>query len=372
MVDLEIDALRARGIEVVAHLRESDELSGSRRALGEAATAPLRPAFAMRGMRALIRRVRPDVLHLHNPYPLVPPSIVRIAQGEGVPVVQSLHNVRHACPKTDFFRDGTRCTDCAGRRFPGPSVIHHCYRGSVPQSLLLASSMALHRGTFARVERFIAVSDSLRSELLLSRLPAERIVVVPNGIPDPGVPTELGKNLLFVGRLEREKGVERLLAIWRDVAGKTDRELVIAGSGPMEDDVRSAAAELPRLRYLGRLSPEGVQREMAGAAAMIAPSIVREAFGLTAVEAMAAGRPVIASSIGGLGEIVDETVGWPVGTDGALAHALVGLSDQEAARRGAAGRQRYLERFTIERSMDGLVEVFDSVAGLRSGSRATS
>ena len=364
IVDLELEMLRERGIVVSTHIRSSDELAGLRAGRMRAVAAQFRPASTLRELRELLRRDRPDVVHLHNYFPLIPPTLVDLAHAEGVPIVQTLHNGRHACPKSDFFRDGHLCFDCVGRRFPAPAVIHSCYRDSAAQSLMLASSQALHRGTFRRIDRFIAISESQKRNLAGAYLPLERISVVPHGVPDPGVATGPGQALLFVGRLEQEKGVLRLLEAWKRIGGRSAHSLVIAGSGKLEEQVRSIARGLPNTRLIGQLSAREVQVEIGRATAVVVPSVVPESFGLAAVEAFASGRPVVASRIGGLADLVDEEVGWPVAPDSSseLADVLENIDPVEAARRGAAARERYLARYTLDLAAERLLEVLGSVA----------
>lgn len=362
VVDLEIAALRARGHEVIDLQRDSDELAGSPRAMAEAAVAPLRPSFSLRRLRSILRRTRPDVLHLHNAIPLFPPALVTLAQQLGIPVVQTIHNGRYGCPKTDFFRDGAECFDCLGRRFPFPAALHSCYRGSAPQSLALAASLALHRPTFAAIDRFIALSRSSRDLLSRSGIPSERTVIVPHGIPDPGLAKQQPREeLLFVGRLEQEKGVLELLDAWGRIAAGSSRELVIAGSGPLSDHVAEQARTLPKLRWVGRLTPTEVSAAMARATAVLVPSLVPESFGLAAVEAFAVGRPVVSSGAGALDELVDDEVGWSAGSAAELAAVLPTINAEDAARRGAAARERFVERYTLDRATENLIDVFDSV-----------
>ncbi len=144
IVDAEIAQLRAAGVEVLPFLRSSDEigeLPASQKLL-----LPLGPIYAGRAQReltALIRGHRPDVLHLHNPYPLISPWIVRTAHAHGLPVVQTVHNYRQVCVNGVYFRDGHICQDCKGRALPLPAVRHACYRGSTAQSLVMATALTV-------------------------------------------------------------------------------------------------------------------------------------------------------------------------------------------------------------------------------------
>lgn len=370
VVEIELDGLRSRGIDVTSFLPESDELTHSRRARAGAALGQVVSSHSLRRLAERLLTPAPDVLHLHNPFPMVPPALLTAAQRRGTAVVQTLHNGRHGCPKSDFLRDGGPCYDCLRRKMAWPAVAHACYRDSRPQTLMLASSLAINRGRFDRLDRFIALSQAHRRIMSQAPLPAERIVVVPHGIPDPGEATHPGRTVLFFGRLEYEKGLTRLLDIWRRRGGDIPWPLVIAGSGELEPEVRRAEKALPGLRWAGRLDPASLQDEIKRAAVVVVPSLVPESYGLTAVEAFAAGRPVVASRIGGLPELVDDSVGWLVDDDAGLESTLLALRADEVAARGRAARQRYVERFTVERSHDRLLEVFDDAIAARRRSPA--
>src|SRR5215468_1486005 len=158
IVDAEIGQLRAAGVAVVPFLRSSDEIGALPAA--QQALLPLSPIYngaSQRRLAALLEAERPDLLHLHNPYPLLSPWVIRTAHVHGVPVVQTVHNYRQVCANGLFFRDGHICTDCIGRRLAVPAVVHSCYRGSRAQSAVMATTLAVHRSTWHTVDRFIAL-----------------------------------------------------------------------------------------------------------------------------------------------------------------------------------------------------------------------
>jgi glycosyltransferase involved in cell wall biosynthesis len=361
VVELEVAGLRDRGIEVWDHLPSSDEISSSPARRVEAAVSPLRPAVSLRRLTSMVERLRPDLIHLHNPYPLIPPSIVKVAVERQIPVVQTIHNGRHVCPKATFTRDGRECFDCVGRTFPAPSVVHRCYRQSRIQSMVLATSLALHRGTFARIARFLPVSRFLRRTLVDVGFPPEKMIVKPNGVPDPGEPGNVWGSFLFVGRLDDAKGIRALIEAWRNGGQASGRGLEVIGSGPLAGWVAEVASTTQGLRFHGSLLSPEVERAMHCAAAVVIPSQVSESFSLAAVEAFAAGRPVIATRRGALQELVDDHVGWLVDSPSDLAQLLRSVSDEELHRRGARARTRYLEAFTIDRSIDSLLDIYTQV-----------
>lgn len=345
VVDNDIEQLRSAGVDVLTHVRSSDEID--RMSPTGKALVPLRPIWSptdVRAVRRTIARHQPDVLALHNPTPLVSMGVVRAAADLGVPTVQTVHNHRHTCVKGTYLRDGHDCRDCLGHRFPWPAVLHGCYRDSRLQSLPMATAQAVHRGTRDLVATFIALNPDIRAALVEAGVPESRVAVKPNTVPDPGPAGPVGGDVLFVGRLSEEKGVLLLLDAWEAHPDGAWGELVVVGDGPLRSEVAARAARRTDVRVTGLLDAAGVDAAMSAARAVVVPSTWTEAFPMVVLEAMARGRPVLASRLGGLPEIVTDDVGWVVPPSAApLADALavVASSPGIAAAKGAAARQRY-------------------------------
>jgi glycosyltransferase involved in cell wall biosynthesis len=360
VVDEEITALRAAGVEVVPHLRSSDEIAAlSPAARAALAVRPVRSGEDARAIAALIREHRPDVLHLHNPYPLVSPWVVRVAHGAGVPVVQTVHNYRHACVAGSLFRDGHVCTDCLGTRTRWPGVVHGCYRGSRAQSLALTTAEVLHRGTWATVARYLVLTAFAAEKMVEAGLPRDRLVVRPNSARDPGPPSAPGAGVLYVGRLDEEKGVPLLVEAWRLVPPGS--HLTVIGEGRYRAAVERLAAERDDVTFLGPRGAAEVAAAIDAAAAVVVPSVCYEGFPRVVAEAFAHGRPIVATAVGPLPSLVTDDVGWtaPPAPEG-LAAVLAGVGPDAA--RGAAARARYLAAYTPERTMRQLLDVYAEVA----------
>jgi glycosyltransferase involved in cell wall biosynthesis len=202
IVDAEIAQLRDAGVTVLPFIRSSDEIAEF--STGQKALLPLSPirnARSQRDLDALLQRERPDLVHLHNPYPLLSPWVVRTAHRRRVPVIQTVHNYRQVCAPGLYFRDGRICTDCRGRAFALPAIAHSCYRGSKAQSAVMATTLAVHRGTWRSDDHYVALTDRIAEHLRDYGIPAERITVRPNGIPDPGPSGGTGEGFLFAARL---------------------------------------------------------------------------------------------------------------------------------------------------------------------------
>lgn len=365
VVDQEAELLTAAGVEVLRHVRTSDEIDGF--GLVGKLGVPLRPLRSREDCAAvaeILQRDRPDVVHLHNPNPLISMSVVRVARDHGVPVVMTVHNHRHTCVKGTFRRDGHACHDCSGKRVPYPGVLHGCYRDSRLQSVPAVASLAAHRSTYQLVDRYLAISSAMRDSIVRGGVPAERVTVKPNSVPDPGAPTPVRADgrLTFVGRLDEDKGVLLLLEAWCAGAARPGHELTLIGSGPLLDRAQQVAAQRPDVRVTGQLPAAEVDRRVRESTALLMPSLWEEPFGLVAVEALARARPVMTTGAGGLGDIVDASCGWVVEpTVGAWRQALDGVTREAAARLGQVGRRRYEERWTPDQVTDRLIAAYRSV-----------
>jgi glycosyltransferase involved in cell wall biosynthesis len=355
VVDQEMAQLSAAGVEVLPFLRSSDEISTlpvGRKLLLPA--SPLYAAPAQRDLRALIREHRPDVLHLHNPYPLLSPWVVRTAQAAGVPVVHTVHNYRQVCASGVFFRDGHLCTDCAGRRFPTPAIEHACYRGSRAQSTVMAATLAAHRGTWHRVERFIALTDAIAQHLIGYGIDEHRIVVKPNSTPDPGPPAPLGDGFLFIGRLTEEKGVRLLLEAWgRRPAGR----LRVVGDGPLRAEVEAFARTRDDVDFLGSVDREGVASAFRESAVVVAPSIWHDVLPTVILEALAAGRPVLGTDLGGIPYLIGDA-GWTVSSTVDALVAGLGAAREQAPEYAPRARRRYETTFHPDVVTGQLISVY--------------
>ncbi|GII22368.1 glycosyl transferase [Planosporangium mesophilum] len=363
IVDAEIAQLRAAGVTVAPFLRSSDEIGGL--PAGQKALLPLSPIYngpSQRALAELLRTEKPDVLHLHNPYPLLSPWVVRTAHKHGVPVVQTVHNYRQVCAPGLYFRDGHVCHDCRGRAFGLPAIRHACYRGSRPQSAIMATTLAVHRGTWRSVDRYVALTSAIADHLRDYGIPADRISVKPNAIPDPGQPAGTpGSGFLFAARLSPEKGLGLLLDAWLGHAEGELGTLRIAGDGPLRPLAESVAASRADVTYLGPLDRPATLAQIAAAACVVAPSAWHDVLPTIILEALASGRPVLGTTMGGIPYLVGDA-GWVVEPEaGAIA---AGLKAAHAAAAGLAttARRRYEQSFAPDVLVRKLIDIYGEVA----------
>lgn len=321
-----------------------------------AARAGLRAIWSRTARRDLSARLAGggfDILHVQNYLPMVSPAVLRLGKRYGVATVQALRNYRLICTKAQFFRDGKDCHDCLGKTLPWAGIKHRCYRDSLPATLALTGMIATHRalGTWSReTDAFIAVSEYVRCKYLEGGFDPARVHAKPNVVAAAGpASTALSHKLVYVGRLSAEKGIDVLIEAWRRAG--VEGELVIAGDGPAREALGQQAADLPGVRFLGRVPSQEARALMREARAMVIPSIWAEPFPRTGVEAMSEGTPVIGAASGGIPELFPDGRGgalYPATDADALATQIRTLfeSDEMAARWRADARAVFDEHFS--------------------------
>ncbi len=294
---------------------------------------------------------QPDVAHVHNTWWALSPSVVHTLSELGVPVVVTLHNYRLLCANALLFRNGAPCEDCVGTG-PWDGVRHRCYRNSLPESFMAASTIALNRrlGTWDSVALFLALTGFAKGRFVAGGLPESKLAVKPNFVDDPGVrsgrPSE-SNMILYVGRLSNEKGIPVLLEAWSKM-GKSDVQLVFVGDGPLRSSL--GATDLPNVQILGSQSSAEVRKLMLSARALVFPSVVYEGQPMVLLEALAAGLPMAVSDIAGNPGTIGNSHAARWATPGdvdAWIIALSGLHDDGwVDSAGAAGRAVFEERYT--------------------------
>jgi glycosyltransferase involved in cell wall biosynthesis len=377
VVDQEVELLAAAGHDVSLFERRSDDIETM--SLAGKATVPLRVPWnrAVRTEVATrLRARRPDVVHIHNTFPLLSPSVLAACADTGVPAVATLHNYTMICPPGTLYRNGRLCTECVGTT-PFPALRHGCYRNSRLATAPMAVNVAVNRRRWwSGVKRFFCISGAQREILVRAGMPASRLMVKHNFVNDPGVRREgAGEHILFLGRLTAEKGVKLLMAAWEICGGELGVPLVLAGTGPMRDEVENWARHRDDVRYLGLRNKTECQGLIARAVAVAAPSTWLEAFGLVVVEAMAAGVPTVAPAHGAFTELVEDGVTGLLHRPGDAASLADGLrrvrSDSNRAM-GVAARRRYERDFTPAVGLARLIEGYEAAIaeGSPGGSRS--
>jgi glycosyltransferase involved in cell wall biosynthesis len=365
VVEDEARLLREAGDEVTV-LSEEPSVGGRAARLATGLSAVWSRGAAAR-VADIVRDERVDIVHAHNLFPTLSPAVIRSARAAGAAFVMTLHNFRLMCLPANLLRDGRICEDCVGRT-PWPGVVHRCYRGSALGSAVLASSLVVHRAarTFDAVTRFLAVSAFVRDRYVAAGFPPDQVAVKRN-FSWPMTPRNgPGDYFLYLGRLSPEKGLDTVLEAWR--RSRPSAPLLVVGDGPQAEELRSDAPA--GVEFRGRIEPDEVPAVLAGARALLVPSVWFEAAPRSITEAYAAGVPVIASRLGALPEAVVEGVTGRLATpaDPASWRAAVGgFDDDTSIRLGRSAYETWRERFSPGVALDGLRAAYGGAVAEVSG-----
>jgi glycosyltransferase involved in cell wall biosynthesis len=296
-------------VELLSADHEVELLGRRNEALAPSLSTASMMAFSRAGTRAVEDRIEvfaPDVIHLHNPYPSLGPAVHLAAARCGIPLVQTVHNLRFRCPNGLMFTERRICQRCERGNYVN-AVTHDCFP-SRRQATAYAGVLWFHR-FLLRLERhvacFVAPSTFMTERLVGWGIPKDRISTIRNFAPlTDATRSDVGDVGVYVGRLSEEKGLHVLLEAL-SLAG--DPPFRIIGDGPLREDLRSLAARLGLRRtvFAGRVEATDAQRAIEGCRFLVLPSLCYENAPLAALEAMAAGRPILVSARGGLPELVD-------------------------------------------------------------------
>lgn len=359
--------LEHAGNEVITYCRSNCEVEG---VSGLQRLALVRrmiwAADTEREFGRLLARERPDIVHVHNTFFMLSPSVYGACHAHGIPVVQTLHNFRLMCPSATLFRDGDVCEECLNHG-PWKGVYHGCYRGSRPATAAVSLMLASNRfwGTWHKlVTVYIALTDFGRNKFIAGGLPADKITVKPHFVsPDPGNGGQQGEYGLYVGRLAREKGIATLLRAWR----RLPRQYIlhIVGEGPERErlEIQTRQLGLLNVQFRGHLSHKDTIAVVKRARFLIVPSAWYETFGMCIVEAFACGVPVICSRLGAMQELVsDHRTGlhFTSRDHDDLSEKInwAWLHPHEMNSMGRQARSEYEQKYTPERNYQILMEIY--------------
>ena len=321
---------------------------------------------AVKNISRLIKDTKPDIVHCHNIYHQLKPSIIGAAKKLGVPVVLTLHDYKPVCPTYNRLQQGKPCSKCLDGDFT-QVLRNRCADGSLGKSAVLFAEAFVQKqlGNYEQVDAFIAPSQFMQKSIA-HRAPTARIKQLTNGIDVKAInPSNVDEGYaLYIGRLVPEKGVETLLKAHAN--SRLNWPLKVAGTGPLLDDLK---AQYNSSIFTGHLSGDALKTMIAQAALVVVPSEWYENCPMSVLEAMAYGKPVIGSRMGGIPELVDdESTGllYTAGDVNALTAVLDRLMTSSTLRQqmGAAGRRRVTQHFSLDKHNAGLIDIYQFVLGV--------
>lgn len=378
VADLEAELLCRHGHDVErfsAWTRELDN-AGPLRLLAAGFAAVWSPG-SYSAMKRATGRYKPDLVHVHNDFPLLSPSIFWACSRAAVPVVQTLHNYRIACANALLLRGERPCEDCVGH-FPWPALRHRCYGLSLSRTAALVARNVLHRslGTYQhKVHAFIALTEFSKQVFLRAGLPANRVFVKPNFLSSPAaLLLPRLPRMAFSGWMTRAKGVHLLLRAWNEIR-PAGWQLLLIGDGPERAGLQRESAANPGILWCDSQPRDRVIELAAASRYAVVPSLAYENLPMAVLEALSVGTPVIAPEHGAFPGIISnnhEGLLFSPGDSTSLENALrAALAAPESVwnQWSSNARSRFLREYTSKANYTQLMAIYDQAIACFQGQR---
>lgn len=367
----EVKLLEERGVEVVSYTRTNDDILDYR--LWEKVKLPFRNIWSLktyRELKTILRREKPDICHFHNIFYLVSPSGYYAAKSLGIPIVQTFHNFRFFCTNGLLFLNGKPCEKCLGRT-AYRSFLLKCHRKSISYSVAIAVMEHIHqlnKTLNKHVDAFIALTDFGKDKLIKGGLSKNKIYVKPNFIFIENGHIPRSENyVLFVGRLSPGKGMMTLLKAWEKIQSLRFN-LKIIGQSDEEQLFEQYVSEhdIRNVEFLGQQTHDYVIESIKKCLFLVFPSEWYETFGMSIIEAFAAGKPVVASNLGAMASIVKHKqtgLLFEAGNSLDLAEKITCmlLNSAGTIKMGENARREYESKYSPERNFDQLMAIYQRV-----------
>ncbi|MEI7473274.1 MAG: glycosyltransferase [bacterium] len=328
---------------------------------------------AQRKLNKFLKVTKPDVIHCHNIYYHLTPSILKVCKKNNIPVVMTINDTRLICPAGTLLQEGKIYCDeelCSSYKNPFYCVLYECKNGKFLQSLIVAVEAYFVKKFkfYNAVSAFVCPSMALLELAKRSGFEKKKLRLLHNFIPDSYI---LNKHIytqqdyfLYAGRISEEKGVNDLILAFEKLP---DIPLRIAGSGPEEIELRlyCEQKQLKNIQFIGSLNKEELTEQYQNCIALLQPSVWFETFGMSILEAFACGKPVIANDRGAISELVERRVTGLLlhshNTDLLEQYIRLLWNDKEFARQMGRNARKKAENYSSENHINNLLEIYESV-----------
>lgn len=323
-----------------------------------------------RDISKLLIDFKPEIVHAHNIYGRITTSVLKVLNKKNIPIVMTLHDYKLVCPSYKLETKGEVCERCQGKSFYN-AVINRCLKDSYIASSVYAVESyynSLLKRYHNYIDMLISPSQFLKDKLIQFGWDENKIRVVRNSLNIENYTTNYapGNYILYIGRLSREKGIKTLISAYSEL--KTDKQLIIAGSGPLEDELKEQARDQENITFTGHLSGSELSNLTSHSRAVIVPSEWYENAPMSILEAMAYGKPVVAADIGGIYELIDHGVTgllYESGNTQKLKHELIkvleDMSEDELISMGKDARIKAEVNHSQHVHYEDLINVYSEV-----------
>lgn len=301
-----------------------------------------------RDIKRIITKESIDIVHVHNTLSLISPAVYYASVKCNVPVVQTMHNFRLLCPGATFYRDGHICEDCVKNGLYC-AIKYKCYRGSRLQTFVCVISTCIHRltGIYGKINYICLTEFNKKKLLMLKYIKEDKVFVKPNFTFDADFVKNSGEYYLFIGRIEKIKGVPLLIEAFSQMS---DKQLILAGTGSGLDFYKQEVQRrgIANIEFIGFVGRKRLSQLLNKAKAVVVVSQWYETFGMIVIEAFASHTPVIVGDIGNIGSLIDDEVDgikFKYNSSDELIKAVKRFEELDATVLGENAYQKYVKDF---------------------------
>lgn len=371
VIEMERTLLEKNGHVVILFCKDSALESGSLVALKTAWKMPYSQTV-FEELSKILMTDQPDIVHVHNTFPLITPSVFYACKKLGIPVVYTLHNYRLIYPNALLMHNGE--IDLRTINNSAYSVVKDkVYQNSLMKTYAVSRLIEFHKKNstwYTQVDKFICLTDFAKRIFMDWGLPENLLAVKPNFVQDPYRkfpdlnPDFKREGFLFVGRISKEKGVEDLIRTW--INYDLEIPLNIIGDGELKNNLQEISKKNKYINWIGYQNKENVYLWLTKVKALILPSIWFEGFPMTLAEAMAAGTPSIVSNIGSQHTIIKDGISglhFNVSDQKDLMEKVISLDEnpEQVTKLSEGARSIYLNQFTEQVNYGQLLNIYKSV-----------
>ncbi len=319
---------------------------------------------AVENIKRLIDTEKPAIAHLHNIYHQITPSIIPVLRKRGIKVVLTLHDYKIICPNYLMLTKGQICEKCGGETF-WHAYINNCEQSSYTKSLLLAIEAYWHKffNSYQHVDIFLTPSRFMADIVSQFTIKREKIKVLYNGIDTRKflATDEDGEYALYFGRISREKGVGTFLSAHLRLNGIMSAKVV--GTGPLASVLEK---KYKQASFLGFKQGQELRKLIKKASFIVVPSEWYENCSMTVLEAMAMGKPVIGSRIGGIPEQIEDGITgflFEMGNIEELTQKMTILGSDAGLRKqmGHAARIKIERDYSLTKHNQRLLQIYSNL-----------
>ena len=316
-----------------------------------------------------ITELKPDIVYIIHFVNKLSPSVITGAKELGIPVVLRLSDYFLLCPRFDFLRDGNICEECLEKGYQR-CLKHKCVKNSFFASSIRVFSMCFHRfmKIYNKVDAFVSPSKFLKDKLVLNGFANEKIHEIPTFTLGSFDPNDImcGDYGLYFGRIVREKGIETAIKAYEKLP---DHKFVIMGDDSTDEAHQLKeyieSKRLNNINFIGRKSGEELEKVIRNSRFVVIPSIWYDNLPNTALESFFYSKPVLASNIGSLPELVHDGENgflFEAGNHDDLVEKVKMLDNDELVLRlGKKGKELLNKDFSEEKHYKELISLFQKM-----------